>query len=175
MNQQYVPRFCVRVFCLVALTICVENLAVADDAFEKSKEVQAKDGVAGKHVTWQKFDPVKLKQLNDSGKTVMLSFTAKWCVTCKVNEKVAIDTQETADTIKKLDAVAMLGDWTNKSAAIEEHLKSLKRDAIPLVVVYSGQDPKKRILLEDSISQKRITETLEKAGQSRKTERVLAR
>lgn len=122
--------------------------------------------VAGDHVQWERYDPARLKQLQAEGKTVMLDFTAKWCVNCIVNTRVALDTAETKKQLEQLDAVAMLADWTDHDAAIKSKLEELESRSIPLLAIYPGSTPEEPIILRDLVSQSRVLTALEAAGPS---------
>jgi len=77
------------------------------------------------------------------GRTVFVDLTADWCITCKVNEHVALNT----DTVRKAFAeqqVAWLqGDWTRDDPAITQLLSRYGRSGVPLYLVYvKGGEPK---------------------------------
>ena len=58
------------------------------------------------------------------GKWVFIDFTAKWCLTCKVNERIVINTDAFRQIITKNNAELLLGDWTKKDPAITTFLKN---------------------------------------------------
>ena len=89
------------------------------------------------------FSTAKLDALRASGTPVLLDFTAAWCVTCQVNERVALDTPPVADAFRKTGAVYMVGDWTNRDAAIAQFLTANGRAGVPLYLVYGkgGGEP----------------------------------
>ena len=67
---------------------------------------------------------------------VFLNFTADWCITCKVNERVALKTEETIKFFKKKNIFYIEADWTNKNELISKKLASFGRSSIPLYVYY---------------------------------------
>ena len=122
--------------------------------------------VAGDHVTWEAYDPERLAELQAAGKTVMLDFTAKWCVNCMVNTRVALDTEKTKQQLERLDAVAMIADWTDHNEEIKSKLEELQSRSIPLLAIYPGASPEKPIVLRDLVSQGSVLKALDSAGPS---------
>ncbi|KUR75114.1 protein-disulfide reductase DsbD [Novosphingobium sp. FSW06-99] len=67
---------------------------------------------------------------------VFAYFTADWCLTCKVNENVAIETAATADAFRKAGVVVLVGDWTRRDPAISRFLGSVGAAGVPLYLWY---------------------------------------
>jgi thiol:disulfide interchange protein len=65
---------------------------------------------------------------------VFVWFTADWCVTCKVNENVAIEREETRDAFRNADVTVIRGDWTRPDPAITRYLESKGAAGVPLYV-----------------------------------------
>ncbi|HEX8447741.1 MAG TPA: protein-disulfide reductase DsbD domain-containing protein [Sphingomonas sp.] len=84
------------------------------------------------------FDRVKLAAYQAAGTPVFLYFTADWCLTCKVNEKGAIERAEVRDAFAKAGIVTMVGDWTNGDAEISRFLGEHGRSGVPLYL-FSGK------------------------------------
>ncbi len=78
----------------------------------------------------------KLAALRAEGKPVFLYFTADWCLTCKVNEKSAIDTRVAQAAFKAAGVTVMTGDWTNGDASITRFLSEQGVSGVPLYLYY---------------------------------------
>jgi len=94
----------------------------------------------------QPFDEARLNALRQGDKPVFLYFTADWCVTCKVNEQVAINRQETLRAFNEAGVVVMRGDWTRGDAAITAFLEQHGRSGVPLYLWYEPGQQKPEVL-----------------------------
>jgi thiol:disulfide interchange protein DsbD len=72
---------------------------------------------------WIKWSEEEMKNLAGQQKNVFIDFTAKWCFTCKVNEKLVINTNRFKELIAKYDVTLLLGDWTKYDPLIGAYLK----------------------------------------------------
>ncbi len=90
------------------------------------------------------FSEARLTALQAAHRPVFVYFTADWCLTCKVNEKVAIETQAVADAFKAKHVAVLVGDWTNGDAAISHFLAAHGRSGVPFYLYYpaDGGAPK---------------------------------
>ncbi len=83
------------------------------------------------------FSEQKLADLRAANKPVFLYFTADWCLTCKVNEKAAIERDEVAALFKQKGVTVMVGDWSTPDPAISRFLEGRGRSGIPLYLYYT--------------------------------------
>ncbi len=68
---------------------------------------------------------------NHKGKWVFFDFTAAWCLTCKVNKKLVLDTQEFKNFAVDNDIVLLRGDWTQRDDTITNFLKGFRIFGVP--------------------------------------------
>jgi thiol:disulfide interchange protein DsbD len=82
------------------------------------------------------YSSERLAALRAAGTPVLVNFTAAWCVTCQVNERLAFSTAEVAKAMKSAGAVYMVADWTNRGPAIAQALAAEGRIGVPLYLYY---------------------------------------
>lgn len=105
---------------------------------------------------WQPWSATRLQQLRQQGKPVLVNMTADWCITCLVNEKVALNTDSSKAALALFDVTYLKGDWTKRDAEISAYLRLYQRDGVPLYVLYwPGQPPEvlPQILTPDTLAQ----------------------
>jgi DsbC/DsbD-like thiol-disulfide interchange protein/cytochrome c biogenesis protein CcdA len=82
------------------------------------------------------FTEARLAALQGEGRPVFVYFTADWCLTCKVNERVAIDRPEVAAAFGKAKVATLVGDWTRSDPAIGRFLNAQGRSGVPFYLYY---------------------------------------
>ncbi|MDR2710739.1 MAG: thioredoxin family protein, partial [Burkholderiales bacterium] len=90
---------------------------------------------------WQPYSAAAVARENAAGKTVFVDFTAAWCVTCQVNKKWVLDTDEVQQAFAQRGVVLMRADWTSYNPAITQALTALGRSGVPVYVFYSPGKP----------------------------------
>lgn len=86
------------------------------------------------------FSEAKLAELRAQGRPVFVYFTADWCLTCKVNERVAIDTDRVRAAFKRKNIAVLVGDWTNGDPVLGRFIEAHNRAGVPLYLFYRGSD-----------------------------------
>ncbi|MXO96199.1 thiol:disulfide interchange protein [Erythrobacter aquimaris] len=84
----------------------------------------------------QEFSAANLAAARASGQTVFVWFTADWCITCKVNESVGIEREETRAAFEEAGVIAMRGDWTRRDDDIAAFLSQQGAAGVPLYLWY---------------------------------------
>jgi thiol:disulfide interchange protein DsbD len=77
---------------------------------------------------------------------VFVDFTAAWCITCLVNERVALETADTRRAFERTGTVKLKGDWTNRDPEITALLKELGRAGVPLYLYWPSGAERPTIL-----------------------------
>ena len=103
-------------------------------------------GAVAEGAVSEPFTVARFKELQAAGRPVLVNFTAAWCLTCIVNERVALSHQEVADALKGRNVAYLKADWTNRNAEITSTLHALGRDGVPLYVLYDTKGGQPKIL-----------------------------
>ena len=85
---------------------------------------------------WEAFAPERVVELRADGRPVFVEFTAAWCLTCQVNERVAFSSGAVRSALAEADVALLRADWTNRDPVISEALGSFGRSGVPLYVFY---------------------------------------
>lgn len=107
---------------------------------------------------WEKWSEKRMIELAQEGVPVFIDFTAKWCFTCKVNEKLVIDTNDFRELIAKNGVKLLLGDWTKYDPLIGDYLKKNGHVGVPAYFIQKADGT--LVKLGETISISEITENL---------------
>lgn len=109
-------------------------------------------------ILWEKWSEKKMAEYQKAGETVFLDFTAKWCFTCKVNEKLVLDTNGFKELVEEKNVKLLLGDWTKYDPVIGAFLKKNGFVGVP---AYFIQKPDGTLIkLGETITLSKIRENL---------------
>jgi len=81
------------------------------------------------------WSPERIAALQADGNNVFVDFTAAWCVTCKVNERLVLNTDKAKALFAETNTVKMIADWTNKNDEIAQELERHGRSGVPLYLL----------------------------------------
>ena len=122
----------------IALAVAV-TVAIAAQAPAAASEAEAEPRGL---IAWVEFDRQEAERLAAQGRLVFVDVTADWCFTCKVNERLVLETAEVAAAFARHEVVAMKADWTNRDDEIARYLAAHGRYGIPFYLLYRpGAEP----------------------------------
>ena len=85
---------------------------------------------------WQPWSEAASADLRGKGVPVFVDFTAAWCLSCQVNDSVALGGRKVRERFSELGVRALKADWTSKDDGISRALADLGRASVPLYVLY---------------------------------------
>lgn len=119
------------------------------------------------HLPWQPFSIARLAAEVAGEKTVVVDFTADWCLTCKTLEKTVLNTAKVRDWVDEHGLVMLMADWTEPSAEIDTMLQKLGSEQIPVLAIFPAGRPNQPIVLMGGYTQNTLLEKLREAGASK--------
>jgi thiol:disulfide interchange protein DsbD len=101
------------------------------------------------------YTAAKLADLRAQNRAVFVDATAAWCITCMVNEKVALANESVRSAFAHKHIAYLIADWTSRNAQITALLQANGRSGVPLYLYYApgAADPVvlPQILTEDEV------------------------
>jgi thiol:disulfide interchange protein DsbD len=119
------------------LALAGAALAVAVIApYAPATAEQAPAGPESAALAEQAYTPVRLAELRARGEPVFVNYTAAWCVSCQVNDRVALATPRVAEAFRRQGVAYLKADWTLRDPTIAADLARFGRAGVPLYLVY---------------------------------------
>ncbi|MBI4569058.1 MAG: thioredoxin family protein [Planctomycetes bacterium] len=103
-------------------------------------------------IPWEPFSPKRLAELRAAGQPVFIDFTAEWCLTCKLNEAVALRGATVAREFERRGVVALKADWTKWDRVVTAALKGYGRSSVPLYVFYPRGEGAQPVFLPNPLT-----------------------
>ncbi|MBN4076413.1 thioredoxin family protein [Gemmatimonas aurantiaca] len=119
--------------------------------------------ISAEAIQWQEFSDAVVEKQLAAGAVVFVDVTAEWCLTCKFNEKLFIETDEMRARIKDNGIVSLKADWTNRNTEIGEFLARYGRSGIPFYIIFYGGSMDNFITLPVTITEGMLAEKLDEA------------
>jgi thiol:disulfide interchange protein DsbD len=141
---------------LAAVLAAIGLLALVDSGVRSRATQTAGDS----DPPWQPFSRERLDELRSEGTPVFIDFTAAWCITCKLNERIALGDAAVRRGFVNAGVAMLRADWTRQDPEITRELEANGRAGVPLYLFYpkpklTGQRPSPivlpQILTADSI------------------------
>lgn len=153
-----------RPVALGAVATALAAIAIVGGAFWPAYTVADEPSGTAK-LADEAYTPARLAALQAEGRPVLVNYTAAWCVSCQVNDRVALSTTAVAEALKRNNAVYLKADWTKRDGAIAAELASFGRAGVPLYLVYGakGGDP---AILPSILTEGVVVKALDAAGKA---------
>jgi thiol:disulfide interchange protein DsbD len=136
---------------LLAIAVAVPSFAAK--RFQVSGASNRTVASTSARAFWQPFSPKQLASDRAEGRPVFVDFSAAWCLTCQVNERLVLDRSEVKQAFQNRGVTTMRADWTNYDDAITKALTHLGRNGVPTYALYSGDAKTPPKLLPEVLTQ----------------------
>lgn len=103
-------------------------------------------------LTWEPWSEAAVAKHRAAGRPVFVDFTAAWCLTCKVNERVAFSSAELRQAFADRNVALLRADWTSRSETIARAVAGFGRQGIPLYVLYPASRDRPYAVLPEVIT-----------------------
>jgi suppressor for copper-sensitivity B len=121
-------------------------------------------------LVWQVWSNDASAAARAEGKLVFVDVTADWCITCKANKALVLETAPIAPMLAALvddgKLVMLKADWTRPDPRIAAFLASHDRFGIPFNIIYGPKAPE-GVLLGELLRADMVENALIKAGMTR--------
>jgi thiol:disulfide interchange protein/DsbC/DsbD-like thiol-disulfide interchange protein len=94
----------------------------------------------------QSFTPMRLNALRAEHRPVFVNATAAWCVTCLVNERVALNDARVRAAFHARNVAYLVADWSRRSPDVSALLDAHGRDGVPLYLYYAPNAAEAKVL-----------------------------
>jgi thiol:disulfide interchange protein len=121
---------------------------------------------APSELPWQAFSQQSLDTALQSGRPVFVDFTADWCITCKANERFALDTTAVRQAFAQHQVVVLRADWTHGDPEITQILKEHGRAGVPMYLFYPGGKDRPPVVLPELISSQTVLDAMKTGSQT---------
>ncbi|HEX3572136.1 MAG TPA: thioredoxin family protein [Acidobacteriaceae bacterium] len=130
-------RVAAAVLILLALAVPLEELRhrqprTAEMAGAAVGSAQPNSGP----LVWQPYSEDAIVKSRTAGHPVFIDFTASWCLSCQVNERLVLKSPQVQDQFRARNFMLLRADWTNADEVITNKLASLGRAGVPTYVIY---------------------------------------
>lgn len=117
---------------------------------------------------WQPFSLEKLKQIAvDEGRTVLVDFSAEWCINCKFFEQTVLHTKPVEQAISRGNVVTMYADYTDYPEEIRRTINALGANGVPVIAIFPGSSPYKPIVFGGGYTKDKLIAALQRATDRR--------
>ena len=118
-------------------------------------------------LTWQPYSRKMLENAIAAGSTVLVDFTADWCLTCKALEAAVLNTREIRDAVAANHVVTLHADWTHADPEVTQMLEALGSKQVPVLAIFPAGNPNEPIVFRGGYTRQELIDSLVRAGPSK--------
>lgn len=160
-------RWIARVAAIALVVGAVGYIQLGAMAIERQRVAAQEARESGAYVyEWLEYSPEKVAALRETGRPILIDFTAKWCATCQVNKRSSLRTDAAQKLYEKYDVALVEADNTRPNPEINKTLEKYKRAGVPLYLVFSADDPDgEPQVLPEILTPQIVEDAIKRAGQ----------
>jgi thiol:disulfide interchange protein DsbD len=140
---------CVFIALMIALAFYAQR-------WVQAPSIESTEGAAARSA----WSVEAVRKAQAEGRPVFVDFTASWCLSCQVNERVALNQPEVQAAFQAKNVLFLKADWTRHDEAITQALMALGRSGVPTYALYLPGENSPR-LLPEALTQGIVLEALQ--------------
>jgi len=109
---------------------------------------------------WEPYSTTAVAAHRAAGRAVFVDFTADWCLTCKVNERVVLETEEIRSAFEDRGVALLKADWTRRDPEVTAALASFGSSGVPLYVLYPADAQRSPMVLPVILTKRIVLDAL---------------
>ncbi len=113
-----------------------------------SGQIERADLDSGRARGWEPWSAEAVSRYQAEGRPVFVDFTASWCLSCQVNERVALGQPSVQAAFQAANVALLRADWTRHDEAITQALTALGRSGVPAYALYAPGQTEPKLLPE---------------------------
>ena len=129
------------VFAVAVIVLAVATPLYALWQFPPTDSQTARSGAGSSQTGWESYSRAAIEQYRSQGRPVFVDFTARWCLSCQVNERAVLNRPDVRRRLRDSGIVLVRADWTKHDEAIASALTELGRSGVPTYVFYLPGQP----------------------------------
>jgi thiol:disulfide interchange protein DsbD len=130
----------------VALAIFGQKLAI--HVSPHGQDHDTRSNASPRSGEWEPWSAATVSRYRSEGRPVFVDFTASWCLSCQVNERVALNQPPVQQAFQATNVALLKADWTRHDEAITQALTALGRSGVPAYALYVPGEHNPRLLPE---------------------------
>jgi thiol:disulfide interchange protein DsbD len=132
----------------VAALIVLVVIVVSVIAPKKLEAAPESSSGTATHGGWEPWSAEAVSRYQAEGRPVFVDFTASWCLSCQVNERVALQQPQVQQAFKDANVALLKADWTRGDDAITQALTAMGRSGVPAYALYVPGESEPHLLPE---------------------------
>ncbi|MCL2843931.1 MAG: thioredoxin family protein [Chitinivibrionia bacterium] len=111
---------------------------------------------------WIEFSQELFEEAQRNRQSVIVQFTARWCLNCQYNKITVYETPEIRRILTERNILALSADLTNENIEAQNLKQMLNSRSIPFMAIFDGNDFSNPIIFRDIVSRGAVLQALER-------------
>jgi thiol:disulfide interchange protein DsbD len=154
-----------RVPTVVAVLVIAAGVAVAVYGVAKLASPVGAHTQQAQGSQWEPWSQAAVDRYRAEGRPVFVDFTASWCLSCQVNERVALRTDAVQAAFAAKNVALLKADWTEHDDGITGALAAMGRSGVPAYALYEPGTTASATLLPEVLTPGIVLDALGKLPQ----------